>query len=307
MTGQKTIDWLLDGDPSIVWQAQRDLLEVDRADWGPTRGLISEKGWGRRLLDAQDRSGTWGGGLYQPKWTSTHYTLLLLKRLGLDPDSGAAIAGCRRLLDDADWVDGGVSYWSSRLLAEKCVNGMVLSIASYFSVGDERVDDIAGYLIGGALADGGWNCRDHQGGITHSSFHTTISILEGLLEWKRRTGRRDADAVVAAAHEFMLRHRLFRSHTTGELINESWTKSAFPPRWHYDVLRGLDYLRDAGSDRDPRVEEAIGVVRQQRRKDGRWPIGPRYSGEVFFRMETGGGGGRWNTLRALRVLRWWDS
>lgn len=307
VTSHDPVDWLLDGDPSVAWQTQRDLLDAGRADWEPTRHLVSKEGWGRRLLDAQDPAGTWGGGLYQPKWTSTHYTLLLLRRLGLDPSSEAAIAGCRRLLDDADWVDGGVSYWSGRLLAEKCVNGMVLSIASYFDVGDERVDDIAGYLIGGALADGGWNCQDHQGGTNHSSFHTTISVLEGLLEWKARTGRRDGDLAMAAAHEFMLSHRLFRSHTTGEVISESWTKFAFPPRWHYDVLRGLDHLRDAHAQRDPRAEEAVGHVRQRRRKDGRWPIGPRYSGDVFFRMETGSDGGRWNTLRALRVLRWWES
>lgn len=307
VTDQDEIQWLLEGDPSVVWQTERDLLDAGRADWESTRGLITNEGWGRRLLDAQDPTGTWGGGLYQPKWTSTTYTLLLLRRLGLDPASEAAIAGCLRLLDDADWVDGGVSYWSSRLLAEKCVNGMVLSIACYFDSVDERVNDIARYLIAGALADGGWNCRDHQGDTTHSSFHTTISVLEGLLEWKRRTGRRDADAVMATAHEFMLSHRMFRSHTTGEVIDDNWTKFAFPPRWHYDVLRGLDYLRDAGIEPDPRAEEAVGHVRQRRKKDGRWPIGPRYSGDVFFRMEVGSGGGRWNTLRALRVLRWWES
>jgi hypothetical protein len=307
VTRQEAIDWLLAGDPSVVWQAKRDLLDETPADWEPARHLISHEGWGRQFLVAQDPTGTWGGGLYQPKWTSTHYTLLILRRLGLDPDSEAAIAGCRRLLDDADWVDGGVSYWSSRLLAEKCVNGMVLSITSYFDVGDDRADDIAGYLVGGALADGGWNCRDHEGGTTHSSFHTTISVLEGLLEWKRRTGRRDADAAMAAAREFMLEHRMLRSHTTGEVINDGWTEFAFPPRWHYDILRGLEHLRDAGVEPDPRAEEAVGIVEERRRKDGRWPIGPRYSGDIFFRMETGTEGGRWNTLRALRVLRWWES
>lgn len=301
------VDWLIEGDPSIAWQAERDLEDEPESVWGPTRARIATEGWGRRLLDAQDTGGTWGGGLYQPKWTSTTYTLLLLRRFGLDPGSPEAIAGARRLLDDAHWVDRGVSYWSRQDFAEKCVNGMVLSVASYFDVGDNRIDDIAGYLLSGRLGDGGWNCRDRQGDLRHSSFHTTISVLEGLLEWKRRTGSGDADGPMAGGHEFMLNHHMFRSHTTGKVIKESWTRFSFPPRWHYDILRGLDHMRAAGAARDPRAEEAIELVRARQRTDGRWPVGPNYTGETFFDMDRGNQGGRWNTLRALRVLRWWES
>lgn len=306
MTDQITLDWLLDGDPSVAWQAQRDLLDAGEAGWGPTRRLISTEGWGARLLAERDPEGTWGGGIYSPKWTSTTYTLLLLRRMGLPPEEPTAAAGAQLLLDRADWVDGGVSYGSGKRLAEKCINGMVLSITSYFDLDDDRRDEIASYLIEGMLNDGAWNCRDYQGDVRHSSFHTSISVLEGLLEWKRRTGSSDADDAMAAAHEFMLRHRMFRSHTTGEVINEAWTKFAFPPRWHFDVLRGLDHLRDAGAEPDMRAEEGVGLVKQRARRDGRWPIGPRYSGDTFFRMETGRNPGRWNTLRALRVLRWWE-
>lgn len=303
---RETLDWLLEGDPSVIWQTRRDLLDASGADWKPIRDRVSGEGWGRRLLDSQDVQGTWGGGLYSPKWTSTTYTLLLLRRLGLDPSNTSAVRGARILLDRADRVDGGVSYGSGRLLAEKCINGMVLSIGSYFDLGDDRIDEVAGYLIAGTLGDGGWNCRDYQGGVRHSSFHTTISVLEGLLLWKRRTGSTRADEVIARGHEFMLEHRMFRSHTTGEVINGAWTRFCFPPRWHYDILRGLDHLRDAGEMTDPRAEEAIGLIHERRRSDGRWPIGPRYSGEEFFRMESGRSPGRWNTLRALRVLRWWQ-
>lgn len=299
----EVLDWLLEGDPAVRWQAERDLTDRPPAQWRATCARIATDGWGRRLLAEQDPSGRWAGGLYQPKWTSTVYTLLLLRRLGLDPAHPAARAGVRCLLDDADWTEGGVSYWSTRLLAERCVNGMVLSIASWFDTDDDRVDSIAELLIGARLPDGGWNCEDHRG-ATHSSMHTTISVLEGLLLWKRRRGSGDADDALTSGHEFLLAHRLFRSHRTGEVIREQWTQPSFPPRWHYDTLRALDHLRDAGARPDPRAGEAIEILRTQARS-GRWPLGPRYSGRVWFPMETGRSGGRWNTLRARRVLRWW--
>lgn len=302
-----TVGWLLEGDPSIVWQAQRDLAELPEANWAATRLRVAREGWGRELLDHQDPEGTWGGGLYQPKWTSTTYTLLLLRRMGLDPSTAEAMSGARRLLDDARWVDGGVSYWRGHHYAEKCVNAMVLSICSYFDLDDPRIDDIASYLMAGRLDDGGWNCRDHVGEMGHSSFHTTISVLEALAEWGRRAGPDGVEDSIRAGNEFMLAHHLFRSHTTGEVINKAWTKFSFPPRWHYDVLRGLEHLRDAGAYRDHRAEEAVDLLRRRRRGDGRWPVGPRHSGETFLTMDRGSEGGRWNTLRARRVLAWWET
>lgn len=305
MTRDPVIEWLDAGDPAIQWQTQRDLLDASPEVWTSTRSKVAWLGWGRQLLDHQDPDGTWGGGLYGPKWISTTYTLLLLRRMGLPPNTEAALAGCRRLLDDADWVDGGVSYWSGRLLAERCVNGMVLSLASYLDVRDERIDSIAELLIDVSLPDGGWNCDDDRG-ATHSSFHTTISVLEGLLEWKRWRGTADADAAITRGHEFLLSHHLYRSHRTGAVINETWTTFHFPPRWHYDVLRGLDHLQDAGAAQDPRAADAIALVRARRRPDGRWSKGSQYTGRTFFTMEPGRVAGRWNTLRARRVLRWWD-
>jgi hypothetical protein len=299
------IEWLLAGDPAIRWQTQRDLLDEGSVTWAATRSDVAGSGWGRQLLDEQDAGGTWGGGLYQPKWTSTTYTLLMLRRLGLDPGDRQALAGCMRLLDDADWVSGGVSYWSGRLLAERCVNGMVLSLVSYFDAADPRVDSIAELLLGVGLPDGGWNCRDHQG-ATHSSFHTTISVLEGLLAWRRRTGSDAADRALDRGHEFLLRHQLYKSHRTGIVINNAWTIFHFPPRWHFDVLRGLDHLRDAGTPPDGRAADAIELVRSKERPDGRWGKGSQYSGRVYFTFEPGRVAGRWNTLRALRVLRWWN-
>lgn len=297
------LDWLLQGDPAVRWQVERDLAGRAPAEWAATRRLIGRQGWGRRLLDQQELNGGWGGGLYGPKWTSTHYTMLLLRRFGLDPTDPGGLAGARRLLDGADWIEGGVSYWSGRLLAERCVNGMVLFITSWFDLDDPRLDDIAQLLLRVQMLDGGWNCRDHQG-ARHASMHTTISVLEGLLAWSRRRGTSEADAAMAAGHEFLLVHRLFRSHRTGEVIAPAWTKPSFPPRWHYDTLRALDHLRDAEAAPDPRASEAIELL-EAGAKHGRWPLGPRHPGREHFRLEEGRGGSRWNTLRARRVLRWW--
>jgi hypothetical protein len=304
---QATIEWLLAGDPSVAWQAERDLLGLPESVWGPKRARVAREGWGKRLLDLQESDGKWAGGLYTPKWTSTNYTLLQLRHLGLEPSNGAAVTGGHVLLDQARWVDGGVTYWTTHDTPERCVNGMALSIASYFEVDDPRADDIAAMLLRSQVGDGGWNCRDYLGDTEHSSFHTTISVLEGLLLWKRRTGSNAADEAIAAGQEVLLAHRMYRSHTTGDIINEAWTRFSFPPRWHYDILRGLDHLQDAGVAPDGRAFEAVDVVRSRRRSDGGWPVGPRYTGERHFTMEEGRKPGRWNTLRALRVLRWWES
>lgn len=305
MDRAQVVAWLLDGDPAVKWQTQRDLTDAGEASWLATQERVATEGWGKRLLDAQQPSGRWGGGLYSPKWISTTYTLLQLRRMGLPQSNGAACRGSQVLLDEAEWVEGGVSYWSGQLLAERCVNGMVLSIASWFDTGDDRIDSIAELLVRSAMADGGWNCRDHLGD-THSSFHTTISVLEGLSEWRQKRDSEDADEAIGAGQEFLLAHRLFRSHRTGRVVSPRFLKFSFPPRWHYDVLRGLDHFAHSGAAVDERATDAIEAVVSRRMKDGRWPIGPRYSGRVHFNMEEGRRPGRWNTLRALRVLDWWD-
>lgn len=299
------VDWLLQGDAAVRWQTERDLLELPESDWQKTRGEVATNGWGRQLLENQDPDGKWAGGLYSPKWTSTTYTLLLLRRLGLEPGNEQALAGCERLLDDADWIEGGVSYWKSHKMAERCVNAMVLSLVSYFGYEDARSDGIVELLIGAAYDGGGWNCRDYQGD-THASFHTTISALEGLTEWKRRTGSTAADKVIARGHEFLLEHRMLRSHRTGAVIDEQWKVIHFPPRWHYDVMRGLDHFQDVSAARDDRAAEAMEVIEQHRRPDGMWPKGGTYGGHKFFILEPGRVPSRINTLRALRILNWWN-
>ena len=306
------LQWLLDGDPAIRWQTLRDLVGASERAVEQERRKIASDGWGVRLLAKQDAEGTWAGGLssdgglYSPKWTSTTYTMLLLRDLGLEATNRPARKACRLLLDRGLQRDGGINYgWRGR--SETCITGMVLSILAYFRCDDPRLDTIAMHLLGAQMADGGWNCR-RPAGATHASMHTTISVLEGLrlLELHRT---RDVDALRAAqrrGREFLLVHRLFRSHRTGSIIRSDFTRFVFPPRWHYDILRALDYFQAVDAPRDPRLAEAIDIVRTRQREDGRWSLQYSYKGKTYFQLERIGMPSRWNTLRALRVLKWWN-
>jgi hypothetical protein len=312
-----TIQWLIDGDPAIRWQALRDLAGAPESIVERERKKITRDGWGARLLAKQDAAGIWAGGaspnagLYTPKWTSTTYTLLLLRDFGLSPANRQARKACKLLLDRGLRKDGGVDYgrwaeWTGR--GETCVTGMVLSILSYFNFEDSRLDLVVDHLLEQQMVDGGWNCR-RSSGATHSSVHTTISALEGLRHYEL-LGVRNVRAVREAqrrGREFLLVHRLFRSHRTGEVMKPEFTRFSFPPRWHYDVLRALDYFQSANAARDRRLAEAVELVRASQCEDGRWLLQHTYSGKTYFELERVGASSRWNTLRALRVLKWWDN
>jgi hypothetical protein len=316
-SGAKTagvIEWLLAGDPAIRWQALQDLAGADEPEVERERRKVAREGWGARLLAKQNPKGTWAegqtsdGGLYSPKWTSTTYTMLQLRDFGLTPNSPQTRKACRLLLDGGMQQDGGINYgtwakWTKR--GETCVTGMILSLLSYFEYEDPRVEAIAGHLLEQQMPDGGWNCR-RADGATHSSVHTTISVLEGLRLHELRDGHGAREAQ-ERGREFLLAHRLFRSHRTGKIIKAAFTRFAFPPRWHYDVLRALDYFRSVDAARDARLSEPIGMVREKRGADGRWLLEQSYRGKTYFEMEKVGAPSRWNTLRALRVLKWWDS
>jgi hypothetical protein len=297
--------WLLAGDPSIRWQALRDLADAPSRTVQRERDRVAIVGWGASLLNCQDAEGTWAGGLYGPKWKSTTYSMLSLRDLGLPPDNRQAKTACALLLDNGLCSDGGIAY-PARDQAETCITGMVLSILSYFRYDDERLDTVAAHLLAQQMADGGWNCRRPRG-ATHSSMHTTISVLEGLrlYEQHRRRRARAIRSAQSRGREFLLQHRLFRSHRTGEVIKPDFLRLSHPPRWHYDILRALDYFREVGAPRDDRASEAIALLEAKRLPDGRWNLEHRYRGKVFFEMEHLGKPSRWNTLRALRVLLWW--
>jgi len=305
------VEWLLGGDPAIRWQALRDLGNAGLKTAERERSKVAQEGWGARLLGEQASDGMWARGMYTPKWTSTHYTLLALRDLGVPNDNAQCRRACELVLDRGLQPDGGVSYPSrpsDKRRGEACISGMSLSIVSYFQIDDDRVDAIADYALNEQMADGGWNCRRH-GGATHSSMNTTISMLEGLANYARfrRRKRTDVRAAMQRGREFLLEHRLYRSHRTGAVIKSEFTRFVFPPRWHYDVLRALDHFREVDAPRDERLADGIAMVEARRGSDGVWPLTYKYHGKGFFDMEQVGKPSRWNTLRALRVLRWWRS
>jgi hypothetical protein len=295
------IKWLLDSDPAIRWQVMRDLTEDSPDAIAAERSRVATEGWGCKLLGEQTPAGNWGSG---PQWyLVTVWSLVVLKDLGLDPAS-------RQAIKMIDRVDKGLVYkpLGNRPFlhgeTEPCINGRILGIGAYFK---EPNDALADQLLGEQLADGGWNCEAPRS--RRSSIHTTICVLEGLLAYER-AGRKSVTVARArkAAESYLLERSLFRSLRTGQVVDKSWLRFSFPPFWHYDVLRGLDYLRDAGVKPDSRVDEAIQTVIKRRHQNGRWPLNILHPERIPLEMETGvGRASRWNTLRALRVLRWYNN
>jgi hypothetical protein len=306
---QTVLQWLLTGDPAIRFQTLRDLVGAPPETLGREQNRIAEEGWAARILALQDADGRWDRGIYSPKWTSTMYTMLLLRGFGLSPGHSQAIRGCKAIFDAGAWSDGGINFWSRiHKHSETCVSSVALAIASWFGFDDPRVDGVADYLIRQQMADGGWNClaTPGYGSAIHGSFHTTIQALEALLEYEqfRPSKALAARQAQVLGREFLLVHRLFRSHRTGKVVKPSITRFSYPPRWYYDVLRGLDYFRACAAGPDPRFEDAFQILGLRRRTDGCWPLQNDHPGRVFFRLENIGEPSRWNTLRALRVLSW---
>ena len=295
------VDWLLDSDPSIRWQVMRDLTHERPDVIAAERSRIANEGWGARLLALQGPDGLWGGALF-PEWTSTTHTLLVLRYMGLDPVSAQARRAVALVRDNAKWEHAGQAYFSGEV--EPCINGKAVAIGSYFG---QDVSGIVDRLLSEQLSDGGWNCEAERGS-TRSSFNSTIDVLEGLIDYERATG---ASAEVTAArrraHEYLLDRRMFRRLSTGEVVNEEWLRFSFPTRYFYDVLRGLEYMQSAGVEPDDRWAEAIDLVKSKRSEDGRWPLENPHPGAVYFEMDEGEGKpSRWNTLRAMRVLDWYE-
>jgi hypothetical protein len=317
------VAWLLDGDPAIRWQVLRDLTDAHDDAVAAERARVAGEGWGGQLLALQRQDGQWDGGIpaftstaaanwWQslpperkgtlfPEWTSTTWSLALLRAFGLDPACAEARRAVRLVREHCRWEHDGEPYFAGEV--EPCINGRTVAIGAYFG---EDVTGIVDRLLGEQMTDGGWNC-EQENGSTRGSFNSTIDVLEGLLEYERATG--GSPKVTAArlrGQEYLLERRMQRRLSTGEVIDPEWTQFSYPTYWHYDVLRGLDYLRRAGVVPDERVAEAIDLVESKRDADGRWPLEHPHPGKVHFEMDEGGGRpSRWNTLRALRVLRWY--
>ena len=305
------IDWLLNSDPAIRWQAMRDLTDAPADQVAAERARVATEGWGARLLALRREDGLWHTGTSDSEWPSL-LALSMLRDMGLDASSEVARKAIRLVRDNATWHSRGPWHGNPVFAGEvePCINGRVVTVGSYFGV---DVIGIVERLLGEQMADGGWNC-EQENGSTRGSFHTTINVLEGLLEHERAIG---GSAEVTAARErgqeYLLERRMLRRLSSGELIDPAFTLFSFPTGWHYDVLRGLDYLRAAGVPPDARVAEAIDLVRSKRDAEGRFPLENPHESEMvtarvrdlgFDMDEREGRPSRWNTLRALRLLHW---
>src|SRR5262245_15383751 len=297
------MQWLLDSDPSIRWQVMRDLAREPAEIVAAERSRVASEGWGAQLLGEQQTDGNWGDDVATPHWRSNLFTLLLLRDLGLDPTSERARRAVELVRDKVTW---GPEFGNTRFFegeVEPCINGHVVVLGGYFGETDDRLVD---RLLSEQLRDGGWNCEAERGSV-RSSFHTTICVLEGLLEYEKAKGATAAvTAARAWAEAYLLERRMFRRLSSGEVIDPTWTRFRFPTLWHYDVLRGLNYLRRAAIEPDERVAEAIGLVVERRQPDGRWLLEEPHRDAIHI-LELGAGQpSRWNTLRALRVLEWYS-
>jgi hypothetical protein len=306
------LDWLLESDPAIRWQVLRDLTDAPDDVVAAERARVATEGWGAQLLAQRDADGQWAGGACFPgdwrpdgqgqPWTSTLPSLALLREFGLDPDSDQARETvalvrrhCRWEYDDAPFFDGEVDH---------CINARTVGLGVYFGV------DVAGIvprLLADQMDDGGWNCWAEEQGSTRSSFDSTINVLEGLLAYERAVdGNADVQTARRRGEEYLLERSLLRRKTTGDVVKPAYLELSFPPQWHYDVLRALDHFREAGGAPDERLTEAVDLLRSKRQPDGTWLLEHTHPGAVHFVMEEDGQPSRWNTLRALRVLRWLD-
>ena len=314
------IEWLLAGDPAIRWQVMRDLLDLPEHSWRTERAKIEAQGWGARFLAHQDADGRWAGGTFVPAgftrddwrregqpWTATAFVLNQLRILGLDPESEAARRTIELLRDNARWEHDGERFWDGEV--EECINGRTLADGAWFGA---DVSAIADKLLAARQADGGWNC-ERANGSTCSSFATTINVLEGLLAFEKAQGGSAALVDARRSGEaYLLRRHLHLGLRYGLPADPDFLLLKSPVRWRYDILRALDYFRDAGvhdgTSPDTRLGEAIGLVCASRRADGKWVLAEAEQGRSWFPLEPGPGQpSRWLTLRALRVLRWWDA
>ncbi len=301
----KVVAWLMAGDPSIRWHVLNDLTGASKNEVEKERQSVAAKGWGAKLLSLQDPEGTWGGGLYSPKWISTTYTLLLLRRMGTPPNRNI-LKACKLLIDKGIYNDGGINFSVSYNYSETCITGLVLSILSSFKYDDPRISNLAEHLLKQQMEDGGWNCRSYLGD-KHSSVHTTINVLEGLREYQKNYPQlKIIGDSQRRGREFLLNHRLYKSHRTGKVFDPKMTRFTFPVRWRYDILRALDYFRECDAPKDERMNDAIKIILKRQTKDGRWLMHAGYPGRTFFELEKTKQPSRWNTLRAYRVLKWWN-
>lgn len=300
------ISWLMDGDPAIRYHVLKYIIIANQSQIQTERKRISKEGWGKQLLDLQDPKGTWANALYSPKWTSTTYSLLHLRHLGTEASQNIRKA-VNILIDKGFYHDGGINFWKSWKNGEVCVTSMILALSIYFGIEDERNEKMLDFILNNEVPGGGWNCNSFKGEM-HGSFHTTISALEALHEYEQTCGKRNEIQIARIrAIEFLLEHKLYQSHRTGETVDRKMLLFSFPPRWKYDVMRALYHFAKLDIKYDTRMDDAIEVFQKNRDKDGLWKLQNKHIGKTFFEMEKPGKPSRWNTFRGIVILNWLKS
>ena len=299
------LNWLLSGDPSIIYQVNRDLLDTSKNQLNKLRNRIIKTGWGKRFLDKRDNTtGLWGNGIYSPKWISTTYTLLDLKNLCIPPDTKQYIESSKLLLNNL-W---NIPLKKKDRYLDLCISGMLLNLCCYSKIDTPKIKENIDYILDKQFNDGGWNCR-WEFDKDHSSLHTTINILEGLHEYiknKYTYRKNEIISSVKKSHEFILMHKLFKSDKSGKVIDNKMLMLSWPCRWRYDILRCMDYFKAADQKYDTRMNDAMAIIIKKRMKNNYWPVQQKQPGLVHFEMEKVGKESRWNTLRVLRILKKYD-
>jgi hypothetical protein len=304
MTDKQIINWLLEGDVSIQYQVHRDLLGSEKCN---LQQQIESTGWGVKFLSKRKPNGHWGQRFYQPKWISSHYTLLDLRNLYIAPDNKLIKESIELIVRNEKGPDGGILPIGLDQKCDVCLNGMFLNYASYFKTEEKYLKSIIGFILAQRMSDGGFNCQSNRKGARHSSLHSTLSVLEGITEYENNGFKYRLDELLKAKQssiEFILTHKLFISDRTGEVINKDFLKLSFPGRWRYDILRALDYFQFEKVDYDERMTDAIEILLNKRTEENIWKLQANHPGQFHFHMEKVGKPSRWNTLRALRVLKY---